>query len=199
MVAATQKKQRKAAAAALAEANEFIGDAIEKAKRRSKNDEWPCTAEDITNARDARGLSWRAVAKACGLANPGQARKAYAELTGRSHTEAAPVANRAKRGTAGANVAESLGWDDDTDQSIIDAALRGERHQNQKGEVWWTCKVVTVVRDLYGNAFHEDIPVRYPVSFSFGSDGTAPLMVEVIADNGASRTLFVHKIVKVVG
>lgn len=194
-------KQRKvnSAAAAVAEAEAFIDTTVAAAKRRrSRNDEWPCTAEDLTNARDVRGLSWRAVARACGLDNPGQARKAYAELTGRSHREAGEVTQRAKRGTAGASVAEGLGWDDDTDQATIEEALRGERVVSQKGDVTWRCKTVTVLRDLYGAELTEDIDCRYPVAFSYaGGDG--PLQVEFIADNGASRTVFVSKIQKIIG
>lgn len=40
------------------------------------------TAEDIKRERDELGQSWRQVANNLDLANPGQARKAYTELTG---------------------------------------------------------------------------------------------------------------------
>jgi type II secretory pathway pseudopilin PulG len=124
-----QTRSHKAEKKAAAQASTFIENALEevKRKRRSKSEGWPCTAEQITAERDTKGLSWKQVAVNLGLPNPGAARSAYTELTGRPHSDAAPVRQRAARSTTSVNGVRHkrnlVEWNDDTDQDEMIEAL----------------------------------------------------------------------------
>lgn len=62
---------------------------------------WPCTKEEIETVRDGEGLSWRDVGVKLNIGSPGQARKAYTELTGRDHSTSVMTGRRAPNGAAG--------------------------------------------------------------------------------------------------
>lgn len=120
-------KDRKAAREA-ARADAFIAAAVGSAKRtRTAKPETLCTAEQIVEERDRKGLSWAQVAANLGLGSPGAARSAYSKLTGRPHTESNPTIQRAHKGatTAGGTrrAVRSVSWDDDADQDEIIAAI----------------------------------------------------------------------------
>jgi hypothetical protein len=83
------------------------------------------TAEAIEDARDVQRLSWRDVAKLLGLANPGQARKAYEHLTGRPHDSAPPVGRRARNGSSSSSLLLKPNWDD-YEFEDIEAMLAGK-------------------------------------------------------------------------
>jgi hypothetical protein len=93
-------------------------------KRRKRAEGYSFTAADITALRDVQGLSWRQVATNLDLANPGQARKAYAELTGRDYRATVTTTRTASIGLHGtARKFFSPQWHDDSDQDEIIAKL----------------------------------------------------------------------------
>lgn len=168
VTARTQRLQTRAAKKEAAAAEAKIEQEVAKAKVRAARKEggWPCTAEQIVEQRDKHGLSWRHVAANLGLGSPGQARKAYAELTGRSHTESVMTGRRATRGT-GSKQRTSPGWHDDSDQDEIIERL--------------THATIVVRRDAKGIPLEEDAHVCRIDKFAFdGPDGDGPLVVHVI-------------------
>lgn len=173
------RKPRKALGSVLAEANAVAPKEKTKRKRRDKSVGWPCTAEQIQEERDTKGFSWRQVAANLGLDNPGQARKAYEELTGRHHSESNPVTNRAPKGsmTRGGRKVENPHWNDDSDQEAIIETLE-------------TCNVITVSRSRYGCTFEEDVIVHTVQNLFFdGKEEDGPLGVNLVqVPPDASRT-----------
>lgn len=176
-------------------AEEFIEDAKAKAKRRSTKDGWPCTAEDLTRERDERGLSWKQVAVNLNLGSPGQARKAYTELTGKPHNESNPIVNRAPRGS-GTGTAKLLTplWDDDSDQDEIIDKIQGpwvdpvgEPGQKNYTPGHYRGSVITIRRpSLYGGpTYEETMRVNRLEKFVFdGKDEDGPLVMHMHTDTG---------------
>lgn len=201
----TRKAKRETAKAedAIRAATEAVlnGTAPTKPKRSAIDKqvaELGITAEAITAERDGAGRSWAIVAKNLGLASPGAARSAYTLLTGRAHQDSTGI-KRAPRGTASRAVS-SPGWDDDSDQEAIEAALNGrwiEEHGSGKDYVpaHWSGSDIAVQR--MKGAFTEEVRVKRVTAFSFGKDGTQPLQVSLIQDNGAARCFFVTDITEV--
>jgi len=155
--------------------------------RRKTGDPWPCTAEAIIKERDERRLSWKQVAVNVGLDNPGQARAAYAELTGRNHATSAPIVQRAPKGLGGRRT-ETPVWDDDTDQGVIEARLNGPWVE-AAGEgknyrpAHWAGSAIKVQRSVKGREWFEEFIVSRAESFTYGPEGDQPLQVTVLADN----------------
>jgi hypothetical protein len=185
------------------------------------SEDWPCTAEQISDLRDVQGLSWRAIADKLGLGQDKKAparfaRLAYRDLTGRHWTDSKPSAGSprsngalkppqasTKRSSAPSR-ANSVQWDDDTDQDEIERALMGEEIVKADGRVQWKPKRLLVLRDWLEPPYKEEILCRYVTAFSYGPDGTQPLQVEIVEHLQAKdwvgtqiRTLFVHKIMRV--
>jgi len=174
--------------------------------------QWPCTAEEIIEERDAKSQSWKQVAVALNLGegkkNRGRyAQHAYEELTGLSRHDSRPLGGRIpSAGTNGAHATPArrqralrTQWDDDTDQGEIEAALMGVRVENEKtGSVSWRPVKITVQRTVYGRKYTEEISCRYATEFSYGPEGDQPLQVSVVENYaGASRTVYVADVVKV--
>lgn len=163
---ARKGKTKKDLGSVLAEANAAPVKEKPKRKRRKASEGWPCTAEQITQERDVNGYSWRQVAANLGLENPGQARKAYTELTGRHHSESNPVTNRAPKGsmTRGGRKVHNPKWNDDSDQDEIIEML--------------TDATITVERSPYGCKIIEDVQVyRVDRLYYEGKDEDGPLAV----------------------
>lgn len=140
------------------------------------------TAEQLVQCRDKEQLSWRAVAVKLELGSPGQARKAYSELTGRSHSESV-IASRAVRGASKTKASLRPKWTNKTKPSEIRSAINH--------------RIILVERNL---GEPEPIRVRKVLGFQMrtGSGKVCPLQVHFIDDyNGASRSVFVKKIVAV--
>jgi len=118
----TKRKEKQKAEA-------FIEQAKTKVTRNRKRSEpWVelgLTEEQIVQARDKQGLSWRDVATTLGLANPGQARKAYEALTGRPHNSSVMTGPKAKRGTGGSKVVLKPEWNNESDPQEIADAIDG--------------------------------------------------------------------------
>jgi type II secretory pathway pseudopilin PulG len=202
-----QTRSHKAEKKAAAQASTFIENALEevKRKRRSKSEGWPCTAEQITAERDTKGLSWKQVAVNLGLPNPGAARSAYTELTGRPHSDAAPVRQRAARSTTSVNGVRHkrnlVEWNDDTDQDEMIEALT-----HRDIVVRRVCRGITVP--------DEPMHVCRIVRFAYDGKGeNGPLVVHVYtkrqcecrlsdprdSDTGVARTFRVADIKEVIG
>lgn len=181
----------------------FMAEAIEKIKR--KRGEFACTADQIRNERDTKGLSWRQVAVNLGLGSPGGARAAYTALTGRPHSDAAPTTNRATRSNTGASGQRlrttAPEWNDDTDQDLIMDAI--------------THRDIVVRRVAKGIPFpDESVHVAKIVRFAYdGANGQGDLIVHVFtkeqcqcrladprdADSGVSRCFRVADVKEVIG
>lgn len=203
VTAATQKRQRKTKAAEEAKAEEFIAEAVADAKKngKRKRGEWPCTAEDIIAERDHKGQSWKQVAINLDLGSPGQARKAYSELTGVPHDQSQPLVHRT-RSTGAGRKKNHPQWDDDSDQDAITDALNGpwiEAKGSGKDYVpaHWRGSVITVSRTVGNGTFDEEVVVKYVTEFTFGKEGDQPLQVWLVQDNGASRCFRVADITEV--
>lgn len=147
------------------------------------------TKEDIIRERDERKLSWAQVARNLELGNPGAARKAYAELTGRSHKDSKPIVQRAPKGIGNRRTETPL-WDDDTDQEEIEAKLNGpwveaEGEPGTKKYVpaHWAGSVIKVRRSVTGRTWYEEFVVSKADSFTYGPEGDQPLQVTVFAIN----------------
>lgn len=175
-----------------------------EAKPRRKTGEWPCTAEQIVAERDGAGRSWKQVAINLNLGSPGQARKAYTDLTGRPHHESQAIVKRATRGTATNRKVDSPGWDDDSDQGEIEARLNGEWvEESGSGQNYtpahWTGSMIVVERTVRETAtFIEEVLVGRVVEFTFGPKGDQPLQVWVVQkDTGAMRCFRVADIKEV--
>lgn len=139
------------------------------------------TKEDLIRCRDEEQLSWRAVAIKLELGSPGQARKAYTELTGRNHSESVVTA-RAARGSSKTKASLRPKWSNKTNPKEIREAI--------------TRRIITVER-VIGSAEPELIRVRRVEGFQARSPSgrSIPLTVHFIDDyNGASRSVFVKRI-----
>lgn len=177
-----------------AKAEEFIETATEAATngkpKRKRGGEWPCTADEIVAERDSKGLSWAQVAINLNLGSPGQARKAYGDLTGRPHHTSQMTGKRASRAAAAGRKVDSPGWNDDTDQGEIEARLNGpwveaSGTEGSKNYVpaHWTGSDIVVRREVGGRSsyvWEEEIQVKYVVEFTFGKRGDLPLAVTFI-------------------
>lgn len=188
----TQKRATAKAKEGAAQAEVFIDKAVETAKRRSKSEGWPCTAEDIINERDTRGLSWKQVAVNLKLGSPGQARKAYTELTGKPHDTSTPIVNRAPRGS-GVGTGQVLTplWDDESDQDEIIERVQGpwvpEARQGKDiipGH--FRGSTITVRRQVRGGpVWEETMRVMRIDRFAYdGKDEDGPLVVHVSTETG---------------
>lgn len=187
-----QKARTKKAKAEAAKADQFINQAKETIVTTStktkapKGKAWPCTAEDIVRERDANGLSWRQVAINLELGSPGQARKAYTELTGTDHQDSQPIVKRAPKGSVGIGRRKVArpDWNDDSDQAEIEERLTNRR--------------ITVQRGLVPGSVHtEEIRCVRVTEFSFGPNGDLPLQVYFHSDNGSARCVRVADIIEV--
>lgn len=163
--------------------------------RRSKNQPWQCTAEDIVRERDEKGLSWKQVATNLNLGNPSAARKAYAELTGRSHTESQPILKRAPKGhNATGRKMVNPGWNDDSDQYEIEAKLNGPwvEPEGEPGTKnyrpgHWSGSRILVKRSLNGRSWEEEVRVAHVTAFTFGPEGDQPLQLTIIDRESGGR------------
>lgn len=165
------------------------------------------TEADIVRERDERGLSWKQVAINLGLGNPGAARRAYAELTGRPHDSSQPLLARAPKGSGARKTLTPL-WDDDSDQDEIEAKLNGPWvEESGEGKNYkpghWTGSFIKVRRSLAraGDAadleWTDELHVSRTAAFTYGPEGDQPLQVTVFAANGASHTYRVSDILAV--
>jgi hypothetical protein len=201
---ATQTRRTRKAKAETAKAEERIEEAVAEAKANSKRAKgtWPCTAEEIVAERDGAERSWAQVAVNLGLGSPGQARKAYTELTGRPHYESQAKVKRQRSTTGGvARKVDSPGWNDDTDQGAIEERLNGTWVE-EAGNVpaHWTGSDIVVSRSSYlaGHTFDEEVAVKYVTEFSYGKNGDQPLQVTIIDRySGAHRCFRVADITEV--
>jgi hypothetical protein len=167
---------------------------------------WPTTKEELEHNRDELGLSWRAVATACGLANPGQARTAYTDLTGRPHYDSQPKVARAPRGTGPVAVKKEVvrvsrapGWNVDTDQDdIIERLSPVVTGVNTKGEEQRSYRTVLVRRNRFGFVLEEELVVYRLEKFAFNKDETKLMVSFYDLRSGALRTVYVDDIVEVV-
>ncbi len=164
-------------------------------------DELGITAEAITAQRDGAGRSWAIVAKNLGLASPGAARNAYTLLTGRPHHESG-LGKRAPRGSGAARKVDAPAWHDDSDQTAIEERLNGTWvEETGSGASYvparWTGSNITVARTLAGGTYNEEVRVCRTLAFSYGKGGDQPLQVDIVADNGATRTFRVADIAEV--
>lgn len=186
-----------------------------------KSAEWACTAAEIEGER-AKGLSWANIARNLNLANPGQARRAYTELTGKPHNESGVVAVRRTKhrslstGTR-RKVHAALQWNDDTDQDEMEAKLNGEWIEeigDPAGKNYvpahWSGSIIVVEKHcpvhedtdpeckrcrLLNQGHIEELRIRHATEFSFGKDGSVPLTVTVIGkDDGAFHSFYVANI-----
>jgi hypothetical protein len=202
---AHQTTATKRAKAEAAKAEEFIEEAVTKASRRKKGAGWPCTAEDIIRERDTKGLSWRQVALNLDLGGPGQARKAYTDLTGTPHYNSQPIVRRAPRGSVSDRKVDSPGWNDDSDQETIEERLNGTWvPESGSGKDWrpahWSGSQIVVRRTIprTERTFDEEVYVRQVTEFTYGKKGDQPLQVWVSTDPaGAMRCFRVADIVEV--
>lgn len=194
VTAGTQKKAVARTRAAKAKANATVKKAVEEAVARTNGSGYGFTAEAIVEARDGQGMSWANVAKAVGLSNPGQARRAYTELTGKPHYDsrmAKGSTGRAPRGTSqrARKKAASLDpkWHDDSDQDEIAERLEG---------AW------IIVRRSTG--YEEEVHVEHATEFRYeGKAKDAPLTVTLTTYTtketrtyGQQRTFRVRDIVQ---
>lgn len=166
---------------------------------------WPTTKEELEEARDVQGLSWRAVAQACNLANPGQARTAYTELTGRPHHESQPKVARAPRGTGqvavkreAVRVNNAPGWNVDTDQDEIINALDKLQVGTDKNGPIFSYKTVLIRRSRMGFTLEEELTVTRIDKFAFNKDETKLSVSFYDLRSGALRSVYVDDIVEVV-
>ena len=185
--ATTQAKRIRAEAKAKAQAEAKVAEELAKSERRAARKEgWPCTAEEIKHERDSRGLSWRQVATNLNLGSPGQARKAYTELTGTPHYESQMTGKRASKGSVGRKV-DSPNWNDDSDQDEIIERLQGkwnEPTKDTKGH--FDGSVITVAMDLRGMQWEEEIPVARVMGFKF--EGPDEHLVIFVIDRTTGNT-----------
>lgn len=163
------------------------------------------TEADIVRERDERGLAWKQVAINLGLGNPGAARRAYAELTGRPHDSSQPLLARAPRGSGARQTLTPL-WDDDSDQADIEAKLNGPwveesgEGKNYKPGHWAGSFIKvrrSVVRPERTLDWEDELEVARTAAFTYGPEGDQPLQVTVFAKNGASHTFRVSDILAV--
>lgn len=181
-----------------------------------QNQEWPCTAEEITHLRDDQGMAWKQVAIELGLGkgkkNRGRyARYAYRDLTGTHWSESRPKGVRSNGRSRGTRTPvdpstsrSGVQWDDDTDQEEIEQALLGQEVVKANGAVYWKPKRLLVRREAYGRYYNVEMLCRYATAFTFGPEGDQPLQVEIVEQVGTGenagtqiRTLFVHRILRV--
>lgn len=176
MSTATQRKSKKAKAET-AKAEQFIEETVAKVTGKK----WAhVTAEEITQARDGDGLSWRDVATKLGLGSPSTARAAYTDLTGRSHKDSQMTGRRARTRTSSAAAVVRPEWNFDTDVDIITEAITG--------------RMIVVSR--MGGAYEEEIVVRSVADYS--EEGDATLVVNFYEKGtGAARSVNVEAIIDV--
>lgn len=153
------------------------------------NSSYTFTAEDIVRERDEHGLSWRQVAVNLDLANPGQARKAYKELTGVDHKQSKPEVKRdTAMGTEPGNVKMRSGrkilrpeWHDDlTEEEQLELIDRLTRSR------------ITVVRTIKGGI---EVPEEIRTGKVHGltyetDDGNAGLTVHLTDEHSGGRRSF---------
>jgi hypothetical protein len=179
--------------AKLKEANEPA-----KPKRVRKAKGWSITADQIVEARDGQGLSWADVAKVLELGNPGAARRAYTELTGRDHSTSVMAGKRASSGSGGSRLTLPT-WDANADRQTVVDRLTGSK--------------IIVKSSLYGNESTEDLfvaqvkrfddtdPERPAVEFIEGvyrhDAKTGEEYLDEKLSTGAVRVVYLDRIVRV--
>lgn len=141
------------------------------------------TAEDITQARDKDGLSWRDVANKFDLGSPGTARKAYTELTGRAHNESVMTGRRAPAGSQKSGSKKRLmqpQWQDSSTEEEVRAGVEGAHR---------------ILIDRGERREPEDIQFSRLESVK-GTRGGVEVTVRCKL-TGGSRVVFAHKILEV--
>lgn len=207
VTAGTQKRQRLLAAKEAAAAEATIASELAKAQRRvARKDGWPCTAEQIVAERDGKALSWAQVAANLNLGSPGQARKAYTQLTGRAHNTSQPVVKRTSAPGGIRRAIQEAVWNDDSDQDEIIERVQGI-WQPSFGNIGtkeyvpghWSGSTLLVVRDLKGVHMEEEVSVGRIIKFAYdGKDDDGPLVMHVIDKfSGATRVFRVADIKEV--
>lgn len=169
-----------------------------KSTRKAKTYEF--TTEELREAREGgSGRSWADVAKLLGLPNPGAARKAWADLTGTSHTEARTLVTRARKGATASSRLATPAWTDDTDRQTVVDSLTGAR--------------IVIKAGTYGGDGVEELSVAKVTRFDDTlPDRPAVVVVEGVLrfdaktgvkfldpkmSTGATRTIFLDRIVEV--
>jgi hypothetical protein len=157
-------------------------------KRRNRQDGYTFSAEDIVQARDTQGLSWRQVAVNLNLGSPSAARSAYTALTGRHHSESGTAVRRSTAGTVGTAKANTRkvyapAWTDESDQDEIIERLPGSR--------------ITVQRTIKGTTTLEELLVGKVRKLTW--DGAAEHLCVHFVDRetGGTRSVLVQDIQEV--
>lgn len=176
------------------------------AKKKTTSTSYSFTAEDIVRERDTQKQSWAIVATQLGLKSPSAARTAYADLTGRPHTDSQIKVNRAPSGQGPrAQKAQAATpkkdncphWNVDSDQDEIINRLTPQFDTTPKGERVFTYKPrIVVERERYHQPWQEEIVVTELRGFSYNKNESR-LWVELYQENGAFRCVYVDDIVEV--
>lgn len=171
-----------------------------KARVTRERKGWDITKEQIEDARDGKGLSWADVAKLLNLGNPGAARRAYTELTGRDHSTSVMTGRRARSGASSRSKLDLPTWDANSDrQEMVDRL---------------TNATIVVKSSLYGDngpteelnvahirKFDDSDPERPAIEFIEGIYRKDAKSGEEYLDGkqstGAIRTVFIDRIVEV--
>lgn len=201
-----------------AKAEEFIAEAVEEIKEgpeasastatppttpseapksTRKPRTYDFTVDQLREAREGgSGRSWADVAKMVGLPNPGAARKAWADLTGRPHTEARQLVTRAPKGSSSSTRLDAPKWTDDTDRQAIVDRIVGS--------------AIVIKAGLYGGTGTETLQVARVLKFD-DRDPARPAVdllegvyhinektgARELSGTGARRTIFLDRIVEV--
>jgi len=206
VTARTQRQRIKAEKKEAAAAEAKVAAEVDKAKRRARAKEAAVTAEQITEERDGKGLSWAQVAANLDLGSPGAARRIYTQLTGRPHTESVMTGRRATRGTGARSTGRKLHhphWHDESDQDEIINALqkewipaKGDGKDYVPGH--YQGSTIVVERKGYnGTTFAEEVQVARVHKLAF--EGPKEHLVVHLGDrtSGAFRAFLVSEIVSV--
>lgn len=197
--ATTQSKRIRAEKKAAVQAEAKVAEELAKSKRRTaKKDGWPCTADDIIRERDTRSLSWKQVAVNLNLGSPGQARKAYADLTGVPHYESQMTGKRASKGAGVGRKIDAPDWDADSDQDEIIERLQGRWHEPTKDSSGhYDGSLITVKHDYRGLEWEEECAVSRVAGFAFEGEDEHLVITVYDRETGAARAFNVQDIVAV--
>lgn len=171
----------------------------EASKSTRKAKAYNFSVEELREAREGgSGRSWADVAKMLGLPNPGAARKAWADLTGTSHTQARTLVTRARKGSGSSSGLATPKWDDDTDRQTMVDRLTGSR--------------IVIKAAAYGSDTTEELSVAKVSSFDdtlpdrpavvvvegvYRMDGKGERYLDQRQSTGATRTIFLDRIIEV--
>ena len=156
------------------------------------------TADQLREARVGR--SWADVAKLLGLPNPGAARKAWLDLTGEPHT-AAPelVGKRARKGSSSSTRLAAPQWDDNSDRQEIMTKLQGATI-TIKADAYGDSGATETLRVAKARKYDDSNPDRPAVVLVEGvyrTDKTGVRYLDPKMSTGATRTIFVDRIIEV--